>query len=376
MAIPGEVDAPGESCRGKGVDDNAVNCQFIASTQSPDRQVLVAQVVDKRWDDLRDLYCAVLEAPAVCDGVEGERKGSSQAVELQGAIRPLHFRDATVPGLRHLSAHSIQPDVGHLLPHHTLRLEEEIGHHHVSVVVGMDAVVADNGEGRVGLLLLHVQSHHRGIQIEELPAVSRGSLLLDGNDALHVVVLAGKDVVVEGRCLVVRRSANHNGPHPFQALQLLLAKGKVLLGFLQFSAGKVGRIGTTVLVVSRVVHTECKGEDCRLLRQHIVVKASQYLLRRIATHTTVSHPKPHLGEVGHVVEPDVGVVVSAISNAIPHECHAVALLEGGNALRLQKEQGAGGREQEEKEDEESPHVTTTTPHPIPCCYRSANLVLL
>ena len=196
----------------------------------------------------------------------------------------------------------------------------------------MDSVGADERVGWVALLLLHVQRHHRFVQVQKLPSVSLGCLLLQGNDALHVVILMGKDVVVERRGLVVGRRANHHRTYAFQALQLLLAKRESLPGLLQLLAGEGGRVGAVVLVVAGVVHAEGEGQDGGVLREHVVVEAGQYLLRRVAAYPAVRHPQAHPGEVRHVVEPDVRVVVPAVGDAVAYERHAVALLERCNAL--------------------------------------------
>ena len=89
-----------------------------------------------------------------------------------------------------------------------------------------------------------------------------------------------------------------------------------------------------ILVVACVVHAEGKGQNSRLLREDIIVEASQYLFCCVAAYATVCHPQTHLWEMRHVVEPDVGVVMPAIGDAVAHECHAIALLEGCDALCL------------------------------------------
>ena len=47
----------------------------------------------------------------------------------------------------------------------------------------------------------------------------------------------------------------------------------------------------------------------------------------------VHHPQIHVREAGHVIEPDVGVVVAAVGDAVAEEYGAVAVLERRYGLR-------------------------------------------
>ena len=262
----------------------------------------------------------------------GQRVG--QVVERKVAAVFAEVRNLAVRAFEHLALRGVDADVGHLLAGESLRLEEEVGHHHVAVVVGVHAVAAGERERRIDGLLLPADFDQRSVVVDELPAVGVGRRLLELHDALHDGVLAaqGRVALDTGR-LVVGRAADHHHAHavePFEALLHLLV---VLEALLVAGLAECLGIVAVVLHVARVVHAEGHGQHRRALAEHVAVEAFEHAAGRLAADARVVHAEVHLREAGHVVEPDVGVVVAAVGDAVAQVHHAVAVLERRDRLR-------------------------------------------
>ena len=208
----------------------------------------------------------------------------------------------------------------------------------------MDAVAHRQREGRiVGLHALRKLGQRR-IEVQKLPAVLPGRGALEVDHALqHGVLAAQGRILLDLRGLVVGGAAQQHDAHAVEALQALLHPAVVLVALAVAPFAELPGTGLVVLGIARVVHAEGHVEHRRTLREDVAVEPPVHVARRLTADAGVHHLHVHVGEAGHVVEPDVGVIVSSVGDAVAEEDHPVAVAEGRDGLRLRTRRKDAGK---------------------------------
>ena len=285
-------------------------------------------------NQLRGLGLAALGSHPVRQGVERVGQGFGQVVERDFAAVPAQAGDLAVASLENLRLRRVDLHVGHLPAGKALCLEVEVGHHHVPVVVRVDAVAHRQRERRLSGLHAPADFDHRGAEIHELPAVGCSRLLLEPDDAIHHGVLAPqRSVVLDLGRFVVGRTPEHHDPHAVEGLQALLHLLEVVVALPVLLFAECPGIVAVVFHVARVVHAEGHGQHRGAFAENVAVQALVHVACGLAADAGVHHPQIHVREAGHVIEPDVGVVVAAVGDAVAEEYGAVTVLERRYGLR-------------------------------------------
>ncbi len=166
-----------------------VDKEFVFAAETCNHQALLVHLLNEGNHILGSRLRTVLH-PTACNRVHGVRKRFGQIVEFDFVTCLLKVGNGAVFLFHNLHGLCIDIHIGNTLACKTLGFEEEVGHNHMAVVVGMDAVGTTKRKCRIFLLPFAVKFHHRCVHIGVFPAVLFGRVNLILHDALDGRVFA------------------------------------------------------------------------------------------------------------------------------------------------------------------------------------------
>ena len=203
----------------------------------------------------------------------------------------------------------------------------------MAVCCRMDTVTATQRKCRVSLLLTHVDLCHRAIKIHISPPIGICPFFQKIRNILNQLIFSRKRDLIETRSFVIRRTANQNFLN-FRIFFIGIFYDFVITaGGLYILKPYICILCKSVIHITGIIHAERKSNHGGVMFKNFI-QSLRHLLCHIAPDTFIKDINAPIREMGHIIQPYIGMIMSSTSYTVTYKSNSLSLLKNRNALRL------------------------------------------